>query len=103
MSGSQRASASAASYARSGVFFGAVALVLEGVGLKTCSPPMPQRQKKLKIEHTVLKDMWEWGWGARELGSWELGGGDLGSWGAGRWEAGEVGAVELGSWELRNW
>ena len=75
-------------------------MVLEGVGLKTCPPPMPQRQKKLKIEHTVLKDMWEWGWGARELGSWELGG-ELGSWGAG--ELGGWGAVELGSWELGSW
>ena len=130
MSGRQGEAASAASYARSGVFFGAVALVLEGVGLKTCSPPMPQRQKKLKIEHTVLKDMWEWGWGARELGSWQLAGGELGSWALGSWElwsweagswgAGKLGDVELeagelgargwgagswghGSWELGSW
>ena len=34
-------------------------------------------KKKRPIEPSVLKVMWEWGWGARELGSWELG--------AGRW------------------
>ena len=99
MSGSLGASAPAARPGRSGVFFGAVALVLEGVGLKTCSPPMPQRQKKLKVENSLLTVMWEWGWGARELGSWEPGG-EQGSWGAGRWGAGSWGGGSWGAGEL---
>ena len=74
---------------------GAVALVLEGVGLKTCSPPMPQHQKNRQIENSLLKVMWEWGWGAGGLGSWELGAGKLG--------AGELGSWEMWSWKLGSW
>ena len=72
-----------------------MALVLEGVGLKTCSPPMPQHQKKRQIENSLLKVMWEWGWGAGGLGSWELGAGKLG--------AGELGSSEMWSWKLVSW
>ena len=71
-------------------FFGAVALVLEGVVLKTCSPPMPQRQKNLQIENSLLKVMWEWGWGAGGLGAGKLG-------------AGELGSSEMWSWKLVSW
>ena len=56
-------------YGRSGIFFGAVALVLEGFRLKTCSPPMPQRQKKWPIDPAALHPSWGAGtWGAGELG-----------------------------------
>ena len=72
-----------------------MALVLEGVGLKTCSPPMPQHQKNRQIENSLLKVMWEWGWGAGGLGSWELGAGKLG--------AGELGSSEMWSWKLVSW
>ena len=72
-----------------------MALVLEGVGLKTCSPPMPQHQKNRQIENSLLKVMWEWGWGAGELGA--------GSWEAGSWGAGKLGDVELEAGELGSW
>ena len=63
---------------------------------------MPQHQKNRQIENSLLKVMWEWGWGARELGSWEPGG-EQGSWGAGRWGAGELEAGEVEAGERGNW
>ena len=67
-----------------------MALVLEGVGFKTCSPPMPQHQKKHKIKHSVLQAMWEGGWWSGELGAGKLG-------------AGELGSSEMWSWKLVSW
>ena len=48
-----------------------------------------------QIENSLLKVMWEWGWGTGGLGSWELGAGKLG--------AGELGSSEMWSWKLVSW